>query len=679
MIRGRPRSSSPAAPRPMELDATDPHTFDVRPDTADFRDQLYVPTLVEVLPEIRPARYRRYEIPVLDQGEEGACTGFALATVAHYLLHRRQGEKAMPLADEDRVSCHMFYELAKRYDEWEGEAYEGSSARGAMKAWHKHGVCRLDKWPSPADTDAYDRRLTAERALDALDRPLGAYYRVNHKDLVALHSAITEVGVLYATAHVHTGWQEPGSDGRIAFTDRTRMLGGHAFVIVGYDASGLWVQNSWGEGWGDDGLGHVSYDDWLRNGFDVWVARLGAPVAYQDATTTAISFSAKAQKSDVYAFQSLRPHIVSIGNEGRFRTSGTFGTDLEDVRDIVEADLAETVAPWSSKRVMLYAHGGLVPEKAAVQRVADYRETLLQRQVYPLAFVWKTDYWSTLRNVLDDALRRRRAEGFLDDARDFMLDRLDDALEPLARVLTGKQSWDEMKENALRSTRTAQGGAAQTLDLLAPVLEADGAELHLVAHSAGSIFFAPLMEALAERGLPVASCTLWAPACTLALFQECYQPAIESGAIERFTLFTLTEEAEQADHCARIYNKSLLYLVSNAFEDRFRIPLIRPTGEPILGLAESLEAALEDDNGLRALFDRKTVDWVQSPNGSPKGSPLAARATRHGDFDDDEFTLQATLSRILGQRSTTTEFSFRSSSSGLRDRREALNRSVGAR
>jgi hypothetical protein len=36
----------------------------------------------------------------------------------------------------------------------------------------------------------------------------------------------------------------------------------------------------------------------------------------------------------------------------------------------------------------------------------------------------------------------------LDTTKDFVLDRLDDALEPLARSLGGKALWDEMKENA---------------------------------------------------------------------------------------------------------------------------------------------------------------------------------------------------------------------------------------
>ena len=43
--------------------------------------------------------------------------------------------------------------------------------------------------------------------------------------------------------------------------------------------------------------------------------------------------------------------------------------------------------------------------------------------------------------------------------------RLDDALEPLARVLTGKASWDEMKENALAAS--ANGGSCYNCHQLA--------------------------------------------------------------------------------------------------------------------------------------------------------------------------------------------------------------------
>src|SRR5690606_34552421 len=151
----------------------------------------------------------------------------------------------------------------------------------------------------------------------ALRRPLGAYFRVNHKDLVALHAAIAEVGVLFATTNVHEGWVAPGDDGVIEQDDR--LLGAHAVAIVAYDSEGLWIQNSWGEGWGKRGFGRISYDDWLQHGTDVWVARLGAPVLLRKSTTASVAHSAAAGQSASYSYPDLRPHIVSLGNEGRLR------------------------------------------------------------------------------------------------------------------------------------------------------------------------------------------------------------------------------------------------------------------------------------------------------------------------------------------------------------------------
>src|SRR5206468_1668603 len=137
--------------------------------------------------------YRSKGVPILDQGKEGACTGFGLSTVANYLLRAR---KVVP--DDVSVSPRMAYEIAKRFDEYPGEDYSGSSARGAMKGWYNYGICSDEVWPYVADRD--DSDLTRERIADALHRPLGAYFRVNHKDVVSLHSALSEVGVLYATA-----------------------------------------------------------------------------------------------------------------------------------------------------------------------------------------------------------------------------------------------------------------------------------------------------------------------------------------------------------------------------------------------------------------------------------------------------------------------------------------------
>ena len=258
--------------------------FAARPDTIDFRDQMYIPTLVEVPASIPLERYQETGVPILDQGQEGACTGFGLAAVANYLIRKRDQTKTAPL-----VSPRMLYEMAKRYDEWPGEGYSGSSARGAMKGWHKHGVCTEDIWKYIFNKP--DTTLTNERAAEAARRPLGAYFRVNHKDLVSMHCAIAEVGILYATAHVHEGWNpsKVKGTGIIPYTPQSKRIGGHAFAIVAYDERGFWIQNSWNQGWGKGGFALISYDDWLANGTDVWVARLGVPVALAEKKQAASS------------------------------------------------------------------------------------------------------------------------------------------------------------------------------------------------------------------------------------------------------------------------------------------------------------------------------------------------------------------------------------------------------
>ncbi|MGO1073635.1 C1 family peptidase [Lysobacter sp. CA199] len=669
--------------------------LDARPDTADFRDRMFEPTLVDV-PAHKPlSEHLKLRLPVLDQGDEGACTAFGLAAVAHALLRRRNLRARLA-----PVSTRMFYDMARRYDEWRGERYSGSSCRGAMKGWHHHGVCSDKIWPYKAGEQM--ETYTEQRARDAAQRPLGAYFRVNHKDLVAMHAAFAEVGVLFASSAVHDGWDAPRR-GRIAWK-RQEIAGYHAFAIVGYDEGGFWIQNSWGPTWGLRGYGYISYDEWLERGTDVWVARLAVPVRLHNAQSSAVSHSSLASQSTGYSQADLRPHIVSLGNNGRLRDDGRFGTSADDVRNLIRKDLPRITGDWQKKRVLLYAHGGLVPEQGAIQRVADYRQTLLAKQIYPLAFIWKTDAWTTLGNILRD-VAKPRSEGLIDKAKDLLLDRLDDTLEPLARTAGGKLLWDEMKENGMLATTARTplaggavqeaGGAALVARLLDEWIARDPkVELHLTGHSAGSILLAPLVQLLTTDGIVpsgpavgmqglgrrIESLTLWAPAITVDLFLDTYAPALRSGAIKRMSLFTLTDKAECDDHCAGIYHKSLLYLVAHALEHQPRTWINKKyrNGTPLLGMARFLDKnAAQATAELRELIDSGRIDWIQSPTaGLPEGSPDAASATTHGGFDDDRATLAATLARILGQASTTASFDIHRSEAGNADRRRAMARAV---
>ncbi len=627
-------------------------TFDARPDGMDFRDRLYQPSLVEVPPVVDLDRYRRYGPPVLDQGTEGACTGFGLATVANYLLRRRESDP-----DATIVSARMFYEMARRYDEWPGKDYSGSSARGAVKGWHKHGVCSDESWPYQPGRRAEE--LTPDRTDDAATRPLGAYYRVNHKDLVAMHTALAEVGILYATGVVHAGWQDVSSRSGILPSRKpgTRMLGGHAFAIVAYNRRGFWLQNSWGDDWGYRGFALLSYEDWLTTGTDAWVAQLGAPVTVGRTTESLADFTEEKQPQS-YSFHELRPHIVALGNDGRLASEGTYATSASDIASIVDR-FEQTSADWEQPRLVVYAHGGLVPASSAVRQAARMRTGFLNNQIYPVFFVWNTDWYSTLMNMISDTYDRWSGEAPAGGPLDFLDDRIDDLIESIARsTRIAGAGWDEIKENGIRASSVSAGGARQLIDAFAVSKKRRDFEIHLVGHSAGSILHAALAKYIGTSfsraepvkgkglGLTIKSCSLWAPAATVDLYEDTLLGLLRRGRLEELNLFALRDDAEK-DDSAGPYQKSILYLVSNALEDKGRIPFFRPDGEPVLGMAKFIGE--EDSIGSEIRAGR--LETVMCPTGTDNVvGRNRSQAKTHVGFSSDADTLQATILRITGGR-----------------------------
>jgi hypothetical protein len=291
--------------------------------------------------------------------------------------------------------------------------------------------------------------------------------------------------------------------------------------------------------------------------------------------------------------------------------------------------------------------------------------------------------------MLEDCAKNRRPAEMATGDKDFLWDRIDDTLERLARILRGHKIWDEMKENALRATLKSNGGARLVAQKLAASAIAKKLEVHIAAHSAGSIFMAPLIELLSAKGaiapdyllkatgdkwdaaqglgLPINTCTLWAPACTTKLFHAAYMPAIKDGRIGSTALFTLSDGAEQDDHCANIYRKSLLYLVSNALEDKAR-KFFAKDGEPILGM----DKFIDQDAILTQAIAKKLIDQVVAPNSIEPGKIDASCSTAHGAFDDDKPTLKATLARIRGAKTSSSNFSFGRSAKSAREGRNAL-------
>ena len=211
------------------------------PDLPDIRDHYYEPALIPLQPTIGPAN----NLLILDQGQEGACVGFGLAATINLLLTGNDRKKS--------VSPRMLYEMARKFDEWEGVAYSGSSCRGGIRGWYHNGVCLDASWPYKTSSPEW---LTRAKAAEAKETTIGAYYRLR-PHIVDYHAALNEVGVLFASAQVHKGWQSPKGG---VIKENSTNLGGHAFAVVGYNDIGFWVQNSWGPKWGDHGVALWTYE-----------------------------------------------------------------------------------------------------------------------------------------------------------------------------------------------------------------------------------------------------------------------------------------------------------------------------------------------------------------------------------------------------------------------------------
>lgn len=158
-------------------------------------------------------RSMRVKSVVLDQGREGACTGFGSE---HALA---LSPRSKPTSNEQ---AQAVYHRARQLDEWPGEDYEGSSVNGAMLAEREMG--RVRGWLWARTTQDIAHALSYHGA-----GVMGSYW----------WEGMWNVDM--------NGYVSPSG---------TRV-GGHAYAIGGFETINgerrFRIDNSWGLGWGVQG------------------------------------------------------------------------------------------------------------------------------------------------------------------------------------------------------------------------------------------------------------------------------------------------------------------------------------------------------------------------------------------------------------------------------------------
>ncbi len=697
-------------------------TLDARQDRPDMRDRIFQPRLTFLPPSYPPKRWIETYLPlyeeaglVLDQGAEGACTGFGLAALINYVQFRREIEASRQEERDTQlpgvVSPRMAYHLARIYDEWPGEDYEGSSCRGAMKGWFHHGICSDALWPYRRRGQVAFVQPKLGWAADAATRPLGAYYRIIHDAIPDLQAAIAEVGAIYVSACVHDGWQVAGEAKKtqrrrtktapqlsgvptIAWSPERATNGGHAFALVGYDDEGFIIQNSWGPDWGFHGFARLTYPDWLTNGMDAWVATLSAPIRGEapaivlsagrtiPATApdlkrglaggiTAGAVAATASDSN-WSLEQTSQHALVLANDGRLASQIVI--DAADAADAAKRVGRALPGEWlagpagKSGKIALYVHGGLNDLRASLARAKVLGPCLTSNEIYPIFVCWQSGYLDSLKNIIGDTIedifgtapdpRSKQAQGFFEDARDR-------ALETFA-IPAARPIWQQMKQNAVAATER-EGGAAYLVEQLAILAKAHpNLEVHLVGHSAGAIMIGPLLDLLRSRRIKVGSLSLFAPACTVDFANIYYARHIGTTVpAGKVSIDILSDPIEQSDSVGP-YGKSLLYLVSRALENTHKTPILgleavwRPELDRKDLMANPQKRGLGAVTAAEAIRPPKSVEvWRQHWSGW-KGATLKILGERqvwdgakaipanHSCFDNWQGCMAATIERIRG-------------------------------
>lgn len=599
---------------------------DVSRDSFDFRDLIYQPALIELREELYP---QWDHLHILDQKNQGACTGFGLAATINY-LNAAHGKPT-------RVSARMLFDMSKRYDQWPGEKYDYSSPRGAMKGWHKHGVCSEEIWPNHPE-DGQPKYLTLERQNDALKCPLGAYYRIlpRRNDV---HAALNEVGIVYAAAETHDGWDDAFGRGDIPYMQGATGGGGHAFAIVGYNKDGFLVQNSWGPEWGgfrvkkgvkQGGVALWNYEDFDLNVWDLWVARTALPVASLAALRGTRYTHAPAGTRVTVAgppVHEIWNHYVHI-DDGQYDPKGEYPSHSEEVEAIVRR-LVQGEDGTPPRHLLLYAHGGLNAVEGCATRVGKWRKVFKANGIAELHFIWETGLLAELRDVLlgKETFVKERVAG--------VSDWWDSFVEKTSQPL-GYSLWREMQSDADIAFADNHAGT-HFLTALRNALQDAGnnaPRLHLVGHSAGSIWMGHLLKRWqALNGPQVDKLIFFAPACTSEFFLDKIAPAVQQGIVSDMHHFLLDDQREKDDNVAAIYRKSLLYLVSRSYQSR-------QGAVAILGMEKHLPETID------ALNKLNIAGRVRHYNTRDNSNLTTSKS--HGGFDNDETTMNAMLGLVLG-------------------------------
>jgi hypothetical protein len=190
---------------------------------------------------------RDRQSPIKDQGRRGTCVACA-ATAGHEAL-RGEGID---------LSAEFLHWAAKRRDGLPATA-DGTTLAAAADALAQDGQPPEELWPydETRDQRAVGYAPPGDCTAIALARRLAGGADLTPSAVAVRHALARDQAVVLGI-RLHATWFQLPPDGRVGMPAAgARDFGGHAVLVVGYDADALIVRNSWGPDWGLDGYAYL--------------------------------------------------------------------------------------------------------------------------------------------------------------------------------------------------------------------------------------------------------------------------------------------------------------------------------------------------------------------------------------------------------------------------------------
>ena len=196
-----------------------------------------------------------FTAPVGNQGTEGACTGFGAYGM------KGSGERLSETFQED-VSQRMIYNDARNRGGLLNS--EGAYMIDVMKALVEDGVCRSHYWPYEANHDNSWPPPNGDALIDGLNWRVDWFVDcAKEADPVeAIKQALYQLGAVNIGSPWMKSWELPWNGQCPVPPDDDEVLGGHSWVIIGWDdlKGVFYARNSWGTIWGNRGDFEFPYE-----------------------------------------------------------------------------------------------------------------------------------------------------------------------------------------------------------------------------------------------------------------------------------------------------------------------------------------------------------------------------------------------------------------------------------